>query len=112
MNTDIALWGLGVLAALVSTLALALLKSVQQQGRDTNEKVTKQGEVQAGMVRDTENMQGELSRLRDSVSRINGEMAKVAGAHELATEIARAMVRVLDERNDGRSRERLERSNV
>lgn len=105
MSLEVALWGIGVLWALASALGFAILGSVQRQGRDTNVKVTTQGEMLAGVVRDTVNVQGELARLRDNVHRTNGEMMKLAGSRELGEEIAKAIVALLEER-DARRRNR------
>lgn len=100
MNTEIALWALGIFATLAMSLAFAILASVQRQGRDTNVKVTQIAETQAGLVSDTANVQSELIRLRDNVHRTNGEVMKLAGARELGEEIAKAIVAALDSREN------------
>jgi len=87
MNQEIALWAFGGLFTLFSAVVSAILRAVLQQGRDTNVKVTDQGQALARLEGSSSSNAGEMGRLRDNLETLRNDVNRIGGAHELAKEI-------------------------
>lgn len=77
---DLTLWILGAVFAAFLALIGLMGRSILQQGRDTNEKVTGHGEMLAALKVAVEN----FDRVDSKVDHLSTEVAKIGGAHELA----------------------------
>lgn len=94
MNLQVALWGLGILATILVGLSLGILARIQKQGDDTNTKVTALAETTARLQSSSENVTGEVARLRERYDVQNGQLSKMSGARELARELVREVADV------------------
>jgi monoamine oxidase len=77
---DLTLWILGAVFAAFLGLIGLMGRSILQQGRDTNKKVTDHGEVLAALKVSVEN----FDRVDSKVDHLSTEVAKIGGAQELA----------------------------
>lgn len=97
-STDITVTAVGLLFTLAQALAFAFLRDMRSQSRDTNTKVTTQGETLSRAAASAETNARDLGDVREKLYAMNADINKLVGARELALEIVRAF----DEREDRR----------
>jgi hypothetical protein len=105
VNQEIALWALGGLFTLFGAVVTAFLRVVLQQGRDTNEKVTDQGQALARLEGSSSSNANEMTRLRDNLETLRNDVSRIGGAHELADKIVTAFTEATNRRRAQRRSE-------